>query len=141
MLAVEIPFLVSVKKDGKDVHAHRVRLFSFLPLNSPVLLGVSGTELLTETKQVYSVHVPKYLNHSGWEVGKDDDDQGMNEELVMIFFVPSLCQNKTSSLSTEIQIFGNVQRKKKISPYRNTNFNNENYVGREAIVYIPSFSV
>ena len=78
-LAVETPFLASAKKDGKDVHAHRVRLFSFLPLHSPGILGVSGTELLTEAKQVYRVHVPKYLNHSGWEVRKDDG-QVMNEK-------------------------------------------------------------
>lgn len=98
MLAVEIPFLASAKRDGKDVHAHRVRLFSFLPLLSPGILGVSGTELLTETKQVYRVHVPKYLNHSGWEVGKEDDARVMNEELGMLLSVPSLCQNKTFSL-------------------------------------------
>lgn len=81
MLAVEIPFLASAKKDGKGVHALRVRLLSFLPLHSPrIILGVSGTELLTETKQVYRVHMPKYLNHSEWEVGKDDDARVMNEE-------------------------------------------------------------
>lgn len=37
-------------------------------LYSPELLGVSSTELLIKTKQAYSVQVPKYLNHSGWEV-------------------------------------------------------------------------
>lgn len=73
MLAVEIPFLVSAKKDGKDVHAHRVRFFSFLPLHYPGILGVSVTELFTETKQVYGVPMPKYLNHSGWEVDKEND--------------------------------------------------------------------
>lgn len=73
MLAVEIPFLVSAKKDGKDVHAHRVRFFSFLPLHYPWILGMSVTELLTETKQACGVPVPKYLNHSGWEVDKEND--------------------------------------------------------------------
>lgn len=60
--------------------------------------GVSGTELLTETKHVYRVHVPKYLSHSGWEVGKDDDAQLMHEEFVIALFAPSLCQNKTCHL-------------------------------------------
>lgn len=41
--------------------------------------------------------MPKYLNHSGWEVGKEDDARVMNEELVLLF-APSLCQNKTFGL-------------------------------------------
>lgn len=53
MLAAEIPSHASAKKDGKDAHAHRVRLLSFLPLHPPGILGVSGRELLAETKQVY----------------------------------------------------------------------------------------
>lgn len=98
-LAVEIPFLASAKKDGKGVHAHRVRLYSCFPLHSPgMILGVSGTELLTETKHVYRVRVPKYLSHSGWEVGKDDGAQVMHEEFVIALFAPSLCQNKTFCL-------------------------------------------
>lgn len=98
VLAVETPSRASAKKDGKDAHAHRVRLFSFLPLHPPGMLGVSGRELLTETKQVYGVHVPKYLNHSEWEVGKEDDARVMNEEFVVLLFASSLCQNKTLSL-------------------------------------------
>lgn len=97
VLAAEIPSRASARTGGKDAHAHRVRLFSFLPLHSPGILGVSGRELLTETKQVYGVHVPKYLNHSEWEVGKDDA-QVMNEELVMLLFASTLCQNNTLGL-------------------------------------------
>lgn len=71
------------------------KAFLFLPLHPPGILGVSGRELLTETKQVYGVHVPKYLNHSEWEVGKEDDARVMNEEFVVLLSASSLCQNKT----------------------------------------------
>lgn len=39
MLAAETPFLASAKKDGKDVHAHRVRFFL---LHCSVILRVSS---------------------------------------------------------------------------------------------------
>lgn len=59
-------------------------------LYSLELLGVSSTELLIETEQAYSVQVPKYLNHSGWEVDGKMMPWLMNEELVMFLFLSSL---------------------------------------------------
>lgn len=88
MLAVVIPFLASAKKDGKDVHAHRVRLHFFF--FSFAFLGVSGTELLTKPKQVLNVCVATYMNHSGWEGMREDKARLMNEELVC--FAPNVCQ-------------------------------------------------
>lgn len=66
-------------------------------LYSPELLGVSSTELLIKTKQAYSVQVPKYLNHSGWEVDGKMMPWLMNEELVIFLFVSAPCQSQSFS--------------------------------------------
>lgn len=78
--------------------------------------------------------MPKYLNHSEWEVGKDDA-RVMNEEFVVLLFASGPAKRRLLAFCKS-GIFGNECRAGKYT-HRNNNFNNEENLGRQAVVYKP----